>query len=547
MPKNINAFFSRFEFLLPLLIFILFLAASLPGIEWGAPALWNPDELVWRVNSALRGELIFDETEPDWNYPSLPKYVMYAIGWLVKSMGRSEYAIIVSLRMFSAFLGAVSGILIYSLARNIGANKSISLLAGIFYVVSGIAAENGRLAHNDLYLQLFSILCVFFAIKYQQSKNRIWLFASFFSVGLAASSKFTGGSFILLPIAVFVIEHGRQILLRWRNIFLVIVQGGFVSYLGYVLGTPKALLSPVYYFTNVFVALRNYPQYGFNSGASIGLFGQWGSFESAVGIFAYYLFLLSLVWFLVRYVAWKFKIGQMEQNQAQSIFILTLAVLIFDLPFLLSINYIPRYFIPFVPFLSILAALMIYEIWVFAKQNQMKFIHPLLVVILAVGISYSTLRLVSIALLFMNDARIPATQYIATIRGYQKSIEYTLYPPDIEKRKFERAHNYPIYFVKYPNDVVPTGGRYEYNQGEQGLLERNTDYFVIDSYTYNRFFTDSICVTNPIECDFFKRLLANEIETFRLVKKFNYTLPAYLPQVLVTAVNPDVLMFERVR
>ncbi|HCR71741.1 MAG TPA: hypothetical protein DIW23_09885 [Anaerolineae bacterium] len=531
MPKNINAFFSRFEFLLPLLIFILFLAASLPGVEWGAPALWNPDELVWRVNSALRGELIFDETEPDWNYPSLPKYVMYAIGWLVKSMGRSEYAIIVSLRMFSAFLGAVSGILIYSLARNIGANKSISLLAGIFYVISGIAAENGRLAHNDLYLQLFSILCVFFAIKYQQSKNRIWLFASFFSVGLAASSKFTGGSFILLPIAVFVIEHGRQILLRWRNIFLVIVQGGFVSYLGYALGTPKALFSPVYYFTNVFVALRNYPQYGFNSGAPIGLFGQWGSFESAVGIFAYYLFLFSLVWFLVRYVAWKFGIGKMEQNQAQSIFILMLTVLIFDLPFLLSINYIPRYFIPFVPFLSILAALMVYEIWTFSKQNQMKFIPPLLVVILAVGISYSTLRLVGIALLFMNDARIPATEYIETIRGYQKSIEYTLYPPDIEKRKFERAHNYPIYFVKYPNDVFPTGVRYEYNQGEKGLLERDTDYFVIDSYTYNRFFTESICVTNPIECDFFKRLLANEIETFRLVKKFTYTLPAYLPQV----------------
>jgi hypothetical protein len=547
MPKNINAFFSRYEFLLPLFIFILFLGASLPGIEWGAPALWNPDELVWRVNNALRGELIFDETEPDWNYPSLPKYVMYAIGWLVKSTGRSEFAIIVSLRMFSAFLGALSGVLIYYLARNIGANKSVSLLAGIFYIVSGIAAENGRLAHNDLYLQLFSVLCVFFVIKYQQTKKLAWLFASFFSVGLAASSKFTGGSFILLPICVFIIEQWGPIRSRLLNIFLTLLKGGFVSFLGYALGTPKALFSPVYYFTNVFVALRNYPQYGFNSGAPIGLFGQWGSFEDAVGIFAYYLFLFSLVWFLIRYMAWKFGIGQIEQNQAQAVFILMLAVLIFDLPFLMSINYIPRYFIPFVPFLSILAALMVYEIWTFSKQHQMKFIPPILVVILVVGVSYSTLRLVSIALLFMNDARIPATEYIATIRGYQKSIEYTLYPPDIEKRKFERAHNYPIYFVKYPSDVVPTGGRYEYNQGEQGLLERDTDYFVIDSYTYDRFFTESICVTNPVECDFFKRLLANEIETFRLIKKFNYTLPAYLPRVSVTAVNPDMLMFERIR
>jgi hypothetical protein len=50
-------------------------------VQWGAPALWNPDELIWRVDMALRG-MVFDETEPDFNYPSLPKYVMYAIGFV---------------------------------------------------------------------------------------------------------------------------------------------------------------------------------------------------------------------------------------------------------------------------------------------------------------------------------------------------------------------------------------------------------------------------------------------------------------------------------
>lgn len=547
MKQKIEVIFSRYEFLLPFIIFVLFLTASLPGIEWGAPALWNPDELVWRVNSALNGGLVFDETEPDWNYPSLPKYVMYAIGWVVKATGRSDFAVIVSLRMFSAFLGAVSGVLVYYLAKAIGANKRISLLSGIFYIVSGIAAENGRLAHNDLYLQFFSILCVFFLIKYQQTKQKYWLYASFFSVGLAASSKFTGGSFLLLPLLIFILGKLADLRNEWLGILKTIFLGGVVSFLGYVLGTPKAFFSPFYYFSNVFIALRNYPQYGFNSGASIGLFGQWVSFEDAVGIFAYYLFIFSFVWFMIRFIAWKFGFGQIEKNKLQAVFILMLAVIIFDIPFLLSINYIPRYFIPFVPFLAILAALTIYEIWTFSTKKQLKFVPPLLTIILVVGISYSILRLVSISLLFMNDARIPATEYIAGIRGYQKSIEYTLYPPDIEKRKFERAHNYPIYFVKYPNDVVPTGGRYEYNQGEQGLLERDTDYFVIDSYTYDRFFTASVCNTNPIECDFFKRLLANEVENFRLVKKFTYTLPPYLPQVSVTAVNPDILFFERVR
>jgi hypothetical protein len=154
--------------------------------------------------------------------------------------------------------------------------------------------------------------------------------------------------------------------------------------------------------------------------------------------------------------------------------------------------------------------------------------------------------LASTVLLFLNDARIPASEYISTIRGHGKSIEHALYPPAIERRRFMRAHNYPIYFVKYPTDVVPTGGRYEYNQGEQGLLERGTDYFVIDSYTYDRFYTDSVCETNPVECDFFKRLLAGDVPTYRLVKEFTYELPAYLPRVRISAVNPDIKIYERV-
>ena len=37
------------ERLLPAFIFLLFLAVSVPGVKWGLPALWNPDELAWRV------------------------------------------------------------------------------------------------------------------------------------------------------------------------------------------------------------------------------------------------------------------------------------------------------------------------------------------------------------------------------------------------------------------------------------------------------------------------------------------------------------------
>ena len=306
MQNKLNSFFSRYEFLLPLFIFLLFLAAALPGISWGAPALWNPDELVWRVDMALGGYMQFDVTEPDYNYPSLPKYVMYFIGVITYGLGRETFAFIVAARSFSAFLGAVAGVLIYYLARTLGARKRYAVLAGLLYVVSAEAATNGRFAHNDLYLQFFTILCVFFVVKYQMTSLLRWLYLSFFAVGLAASCKYTGGSLIILPVLAYLALNWRNLRTQWLAMAGWLILGGFVSYIGYGLGTPIAFTDPIHYFSSVFPALRNLTNYGFNSGSELGLFGQWQVFEGAVGTFCYYLFLTAYAWFAMRWLLEKF-------------------------------------------------------------------------------------------------------------------------------------------------------------------------------------------------------------------------------------------------
>jgi len=121
MQQRLASFLIRNEKLIPVLIFLLFLAVSIPGVNWGVPALWNPDEMVWRVDSALRGEIQFDETEPDFNYPSLPKYVMLGIGKIVYGMGYSRSIFFIAARTFSAVLGAVSGVL---LSRRRGVSRA---------------------------------------------------------------------------------------------------------------------------------------------------------------------------------------------------------------------------------------------------------------------------------------------------------------------------------------------------------------------------------------------------------------------------------------
>ncbi len=547
MLTKFSEFFERHQKLIPLILFVLFLAVSIPGVNWGVPALWNPDELVWRADKALGGELVFDETEPDFNYPSLPKYIMFGIGKVVYALGYSRAEFIIAARVFSGLLGASVAVFVYHLACMTGAKASTSALAGLLYISAGVAAANGRFAHNDLYMQFFAVVCVTFAIKYRLTMARYWLYASFFSAGLAASSKYTGGSLLLVPLFVWAVMNWSELKKNWLQSFETLFISTVLCFGGYAFGTPKALLWMVYYFKRVIPALQNYPLYGRDFGSEIGLYGQWAVFEQAVGTFMYYLFVICVLWFLGRLILYESGKVFMQEKQAQIILILLVTVLVFDLPFLVSVNYIPRYFIPFVPFLSILGAIFISELYELAKRRNWGGAHAGMTILLFAGIAYSLLRLVSTALLFVNDARMPASEFIAGLPGENKTIEYTLYPPIVNKPQFLKARNYPIYFLKYPDDVIPTGGRFEYNQGELGLLDRDVDYLVIDTFTYLRLNNNAICETNPVECDFFKRLLEGEISSFRLIEEFTYSLPPYLPEISISAVNPEIRIYERVR
>ncbi|MBI5839958.1 MAG: phospholipid carrier-dependent glycosyltransferase [Chloroflexi bacterium] len=534
---------NRNERFIPVFLFLLFLVFSIPGVNWGVPALWNPDELVWRVDSALRGEIQFDETEPDFNYPSLPKYVMYGVGKFVYGMGYSRAVFFISVRVLSALLGGLSIWLIYLLAKSISRNAAVSTLAGLLGIASGAVSENARFAHNDMYLLFFTTLAVYLLIRYQFTKDRLWLYGSFFAVGLAASSKYTGGSLILIPLFTVIVINWTEVRKNLLQTVEMLFIGGALSFLGYVLGTPKALFWMSFYFKRVIPALQRYPVYSLQPNSVRGIIGQWGVFREAVGPFAYYLFLATFVWAAGKLILAHYKKVSLDEKQAQAVLILLSTLILFDLPFMVSVNYIPRYFIPFVPFFAVLAALFVKDVMDLISQRQIRHANAGIGLLLAIGITYSFLRLVSTALLFMNDARMPASDYIASLPGQDKVIEYTLYPPRIDKQQFYKARNYPIFFIKYPGQTVPTGKAFEYNQGEQGLIEREVDILVIDTLTYERFSDEYICETNPVECEFFGRLLAGET-SFKLVREFTYSLPPCLPRVSLTAVNPQIRIYE---
>ena len=46
--NSISSFLVRYEFIIPLSLFLVFLGVTLLGISWGAPNVWHPDEIVVR-------------------------------------------------------------------------------------------------------------------------------------------------------------------------------------------------------------------------------------------------------------------------------------------------------------------------------------------------------------------------------------------------------------------------------------------------------------------------------------------------------------------
>src|SRR5688572_1942640 len=118
MEKNL---FEKFEFLIPFLLFIVFLALTLPGISWGAPSTWHPDEIVVRsIKALLDAEYRFDEVNFD--YPTLPQYVMYGLGKVVLGLGYSEKEVLISARVLSAVLAGLTILLTYIITRRVGGN-----------------------------------------------------------------------------------------------------------------------------------------------------------------------------------------------------------------------------------------------------------------------------------------------------------------------------------------------------------------------------------------------------------------------------------------
>ena len=389
--KNASSILKKYEFLLPLGLFLLFLVFTLPGISWGAPSAWHPDEIVVRSINALTSGYQFSETNFD--YPDLPQYAMFYLGKVVFALGYSVTEMLVASRVLSALLAGLTVILTYVIARRIGGSIAVAGLSGLLLICVSEMSHNGRFAHNDTYLVFFTTFSIFCLLNYSgshrkgdpsglpggidsagrvaptTSQNRLWLYASFLTVGLAASSKYIGGSLVLAPLTVYLLEQRRGIRKNWLSIGETLFISAALAFLGFALGTPKALTWMAFYFKRLFSTLQWQVNYGSQPDSVRGILGQYGVMANGLGLALVLLFGVALVWAVWKVVhAWRSGESAREP-QAKPFAILLLAILALDLPMMVSYNYQLRYFLTLMPFLAVLAAFFLADLHARAKAT----------------------------------------------------------------------------------------------------------------------------------------------------------------------------------
>ena len=541
--QKIKTVIEKYERIIPLGLFILFLAFTLPGIAWGAPSVWHPDEIVVRSIKALHGEWKFSEINFD--YPDLPQYAMFFLGKLLLAFGKTDGGILIASRVLSAVLAGLTIVLTYIITRRVAGSVPVAGLSGLLLICVSEMSHNGRFAHNDTYVTFFTTLSILFLITYYGQGKRIWLYASFMTVGMAASSKYIGGSLVLVPLAVYLIEQKQNIKKEWFSVAETLFIGAVVTFLGFAAGTPKALFWMTYYFKRLLPTLQWQVNYGRRPDSIRGIIGQYGVLSEGLGPALFVLFAAAFLWTCYQLIKTSGG-GTWKRTEQGGVFaILLLGILALDLPMIFSYNYQLRYFLPLMPLLAILTAFFVADFYTHAKESG----RPMLPLVVASGvviiILFSFARIISVTLLFLNDSRIPASQYIKTLPA-GTSLEHTYYPPTLPIDHFEREHNYPVHFILSADDPIPTNKNYRFNMAESGLDDRMTDYLVVDNFTSDKFKDPFTCNLMQNECDFFKQLGTGGSSHYRLLTEFKYTLPPYLPQIKVLFANPTIRIYERI-
>ncbi|MBI3967213.1 MAG: glycosyltransferase family 39 protein [Chloroflexi bacterium] len=240
----------------PVAIFLFALAIRLVGIGYGLPYVYTADNetsFVWpaaQMNKEGRlHPLFFGHPGSTVIYPFA--LLIRLLFWWQLATGRypsyEEFDrafwadptdVFLLLRSYTAILGAVSVALTYLVARGVFGDRA-ALAGAALTAVAPLQHEYSRMARTDIPTTIFGLLTTWAGLRLYQTGAHRWYLAAGAAAGLAAASKFPGGS----ALAVLAVAH----LLAWwtgrtRLVGLGPVLGGLGFLAGFFGSSPYLLL-----------------------------------------------------------------------------------------------------------------------------------------------------------------------------------------------------------------------------------------------------------------------------------------------------------------
>jgi len=271
------------------LALILFLAVGLRlyGVDFGLPYSYHPDE--WNHIRIVADMFRQGGLNPGWfKKPSLYFYLL-ALAYIVyfplsvmqgRSTSLSSLAetivgnegvvadplSLLWVRIFFALFGILTVLAVYLIGRRFY-NRYVGLLAALLLAVAPAhAVLQAHAVNADAPMIFFLVLSLAFcSLALETGKGRDHALAGLF-VGLATSIKYNGLVAAILLVATYIMTRRRSNALR--NLMIGLASVG----VGFLLGTPFAMLTPQKFFREATYELQHYSRGHVGSEGSSWLF-----------------------------------------------------------------------------------------------------------------------------------------------------------------------------------------------------------------------------------------------------------------------------------
>lgn len=333
---------------------------------------------------ATAGREIFStEKEPNWeNHPPLAKYLM-GIGIKVFGFTGTGW------RMGSVFMGILGIIGIYFLVKEISKKEEIAFLTVFLLGFEFLYFTMSRIAMLDIFVNTFIIFTSLFVWEYYERRRIRFLILSGVFFGLALSAKWTTG--LIFPILFFLFlpekkeksENSKAKQNFWKKALIL----GSVIFIFYLIPYFPFLIKNGVYETatlqvKIFKNMASIADYKTAKTSPLSPF-LWPlaptNTLSSYGLYGKEIGTMSLIanplilWLFIPLIIYQFSYA-LRKKSLNRFFILTIIFCLY-IPWL-AIDRV-RYFyymLPVMPFLCLLIAMTISDIWNFEKLKKTELI-----------------------------------------------------------------------------------------------------------------------------------------------------------------------------